>query len=128
MRKYNTYHGPLSQKWIDGRYQSLIVNFICYHISEFLFFIRFFCCHCCYCYCYYHSWIYPYIRNNPLFYFCFTHIMYTQMYGRVYFVFMGICIYMCTYNTHIYVYMLLVLFSTLFCFVIFICIFQNPIF
>ena len=22
--KYNTYHGPLSQKWIDGRYRSLI--------------------------------------------------------------------------------------------------------
>ena len=23
--KYNTYHGPLSQKWIDGRYRSLIL-------------------------------------------------------------------------------------------------------
>ena len=22
--KYNTYHGPLSQKWIDGRYRSSI--------------------------------------------------------------------------------------------------------
>ena len=22
--KYNTYHGPLSQKWVDERYRSLI--------------------------------------------------------------------------------------------------------
>ena len=24
--KYNTYHGPLSQKWIDGRYRSLFLH------------------------------------------------------------------------------------------------------
>ena len=95
----------------------IILNFICSDISDFWFLIWSFCCHCCYCYCccYYHSWIYPYIVNNSLFCFCFTHICIHTCMGVCIYMCLGMCICMCTrIYIYIHTHVLLLLFFILF--------------